>query len=104
MSLLLRGTASRFEFGVRIAGHQQLRDEPGPSGLVRGANTAAGVAMEVFVEQDVITEVRIGLQPRMVSKLRPRAALVGKEDPGQPCCNLVGRLVQGEEPAGAGRA
>jgi len=46
-------------------------------------DTAAGVAVKVFVEQDVIAEVRIGLHPRMVGKLRPPAVLIGEEDPGQ---------------------
>ena len=45
-----------------IARHvrQQQRDQPGPAGLVRGADAAAGVAVEVLVEQHVVAEVRIG--------------------------------------------
>src|SRR5262249_30483137 len=38
---------------------QQLGDSSGPSGLMRGANAAAIVTMEVFVEQQVVAKVRI---------------------------------------------
>ena len=38
---------------------QQLGDERGPAGLVAGAKAAAGVAVEVFVERDVVAPVRI---------------------------------------------
>ena len=34
----------------------------GPARLMRGADAAAGVAVEVFVERHVIAIVRIGLQ------------------------------------------
>ena len=32
------------------AADDQVRDEPGPPGLMRGAESGAGVAVEVFVE------------------------------------------------------
>src|SRR5262249_56742126 len=40
---------------------QQLGDKPGPTGLVRRADAAPRVAVEVFVEQQVIPEVRVVL-------------------------------------------
>src|SRR5262249_6147498 len=41
-----------------------LGKRTGPAALVQGADTAAIVAMEVFVEQRVVAEVRIALQFR----------------------------------------
>ena len=43
--------------GLAAARLQQLRDHAGPAGLVRGAEPAPGVAVEVLVEQHVIPEV-----------------------------------------------
>src|SRR6476659_6147656 len=40
----------------------QIRHQPGPTGLVRCAAAAAVVAVEVFMEQDVVLEMRIGLK------------------------------------------
>ena len=40
----------------------QVSNQPGPTGLVRCAAATAIIAMEIFVEQDVILEVRIGLE------------------------------------------
>ena len=39
--------------------HQDLRDEAGPAGLVAGAAAAAGVAVEVFVEEEEVAPMRI---------------------------------------------
>src|ERR1700747_380155 len=60
--------------------------------------------MKVFVKKNMIAEGRMGLHPRMVGKLRPPTVLIGEKDPGQPCRNLVGGVVQREELAGAGGA
>ncbi len=38
---------------------QQQRDQPGPARLVRGPKTLPGVAMEKFIEQDMIAKMRI---------------------------------------------
>ena len=40
------------------------RDQPGPAGLVRGAEARAGVAVEVLVEHEVVAPVRIVLELR----------------------------------------
>ena len=55
---------------VRLAGHQQLGDQPGPAGLMRRADTPSAVAMEVFVEQQIVAEVRIRLELRGFAKDR----------------------------------
>src|SRR5262245_55939933 len=40
----------------------QVGNEPGPTGLVRCATAAAIVAVEIFVKQDVVLEMGIGLK------------------------------------------
>src|SRR5258707_1280177 len=46
---------------------QQLGHESRPSGLMRRADAAPRVAVEVLVEEDVVAEVRIVLHPRVVA-------------------------------------
>src|SRR5215813_5729540 len=46
-------------FGTRL---QELGDQTGPSGLVRGPDSTARVAVEVLVEVDVIAELAVLLQ------------------------------------------
>jgi len=66
-----------------VAGHKEFCDQAGPAGLVRGTYAATGVAMEVFIEQQVVLEVRVALQLRMVTEDGTRPRLVGQEDPGE---------------------
>lgn len=51
------GSARRSAAGPTLP--QQPRDECGPAGLMRGTAAAAGVAVEVFVEEDEVTPVWI---------------------------------------------
>src|SRR5262245_4002438 len=57
--------------GFAAARLQQLRDQAGPAGLVRGAHPAPAVAVEVLVEQDVVPKMGIALQLRLVAENRP---------------------------------
>ena len=43
-------------------GLEQFRHQAGPAGLVRRPDTAARVAVEVLVEQDVVPEMRIAVE------------------------------------------
>jgi hypothetical protein len=63
---------------------QQYCDQTGPSGLVRGADPAPGVSVEIFVEQQVIAERRVIAVALRVSENRPAPGLVLEEQPGQP--------------------
>ena len=69
-------------------------DEPGPSGLMAGADAGAVVAVEVLVEQQVIPPERIVRQLRRATEDRAVAALVVQEDPGQPLGQPLGDLVE----------
>src|SRR6185295_15428299 len=55
-------SASNRLSGTRL---QELGDQPGPSGLVRGADPTARVAVEVLIEVDVVAELAILLQLRI---------------------------------------
>src|SRR5688572_24674324 len=46
----------------RVCGAKQVGDEAGPAGLVARADAAAGVAVEVFVEEHVVAEMPVGLE------------------------------------------
>ncbi len=69
---------------------QQLGHQAGPAGLVAGAEAAAGVAVEVLVEQEVIAEVGVVLEQLDVAEDRPAPVGVAQEEPRQPPRQLVG--------------
>ena len=60
----------------------QLRDDTGPARLVAGSKARAIVTVEIFVEQDVIFPLRIGLKFLRTSVHRPPARSVSQKDPG----------------------
>jgi hypothetical protein len=88
---------------VRVARHEQLRDEPGPARLMGSADPAPAVAMEVLVEQHVILEVRIALHARMMAEYGTLPVLIFEEDARQSRRELVRHLVDGHEAARACR-
>ena len=63
---------------------EQRRDEPGPAGLVAGAEPGAVVAVEVLVEEDQVAPVRIVLELRRAAVDRPPPIGVAQERAGQP--------------------
>src|SRR5918995_3958106 len=91
-------------FALAAARLQQLGDRAGPAGLVRGADAAAVVAVEVFVEQHVVPEVRIVLQFRMRAERRAPAVLVAQENATETTRERLGDLLDRDEVAGPGRA
>src|SRR5262245_3234480 len=74
-----------------------------PARLVAGADAAAGVAVEVLVEQHEIAPVRIRRVARVVPVAGPPALRVGQEQRRQPARDLVRRLAQVELAARPGR-
>ena len=48
------------------ARHDELGDEAAPAGLMRSAHAASAVAVKIFVEQNVVLEMRVGRELRMV--------------------------------------
>ena len=60
---------------------QEAGDQRRPAGLVAGAEAAAVVAVEVFVEQDQVAPVRVVGVAAVVAVAGPPAARVGQEEP-----------------------
>src|SRR5271167_424919 len=70
--------------GIELAKNvDQAGDDPGPTRLMAGADPGAVVAMEVFVEQQIVPPIRIALEFLGASEHRPPAALVAQKDPGK---------------------
>jgi len=58
----------------------ELGNNSGPAGLVAGAQARAGVAVEVLVEENVVSPVGIGLERLGVAEDGTPTGLVAKED------------------------
>ena len=56
--------------------HDEVGDQRGPARLVGGADTTAGVAVEVLVEGQQVVPVRVGLEEADVAEDRAAAVLV----------------------------
>ena len=77
-------------------------DEAGPAGLMACAEPGAVVAVEVFVEEDVVAPVGIGLELFRAAVDGSPAVWCGEPDGDEP----VGEVAiarRGQLPAGAGR-
>jgi len=70
----------------------ELGYQPGPAGLMAGAQSGTVVAVEVFVEQDVVTPVGIALESFRAAIHRPPAMLVAGEYPSEPVADLFANL------------
>src|SRR5271165_6002547 len=90
------GTGARFR-------PQQQRDQPSPASLVGGSETAAGIAVKIFVKKRMVAEVRIVAEQWRGAERRTVALLVGKEQPGEPTRQLGPNLRQVHIDAGPGR-
>src|SRR5262245_59299280 len=80
---------------VRVeAMHQleQLRHQAGPASLVAGPQPGAIVAMEIFIEQDMIAPVRVGLKCDGPAVDGPPPLVVSEEDPREPPANVHAHL------------
>src|SRR5215469_9590239 len=69
-------------FGA-VAGHQQLRHEACPAGLMRGADAPPSAAVEVFVEENVVAEMRIREGALVHAVHRPTTVFVSEEQARQ---------------------
>src|SRR5262249_13043766 len=80
--------------GTRV---QELGDQPGPSGLVRGSDSTARIAVEVFVEIEVVAELAILLQLRIERVHLPHTGGVLQEDSREAVRQLPRHLIDREE-------
>src|SRR4029453_12950647 len=72
----------------------KLGDDTGPARLVAGSKACAIVTVEIFVEQDVIFPLWIGLKFLRTSVHRPPAGPISQKDPGQPIGDFPCHLEQ----------
>src|SRR5207344_2522717 len=68
------------------------RDEARPAGLVTRTESRAIVAMEVFVEQDVVAPMRVGLELFRPAEHRSPTLLIAQEDAGKAARDLLAHL------------
>src|SRR5262249_55865026 len=76
-----------FEKAICIQVAVQLdkpRDQAGPPRLMAGAQPGTVVAVEVFVEKDAITPMRVGLELPRSAIYRPPSPFIRKKDARQP--------------------
>ena len=71
----------------------QVCDQSGPAGLMRCATATAIVTMEVFMKQDVVLEMRIGLKFFVAAENRASAVGTAQKDLEQPAAQFVRDLV-----------
>src|SRR5258707_15567513 len=83
---------------------KQRSDERGPAGLVTGPQPASGVPIEVLVEEDVVTPVRVVGVACEGAVARPRPALLRNEQGAEPLRELVCHASEVCELARSGRA
>jgi hypothetical protein len=58
----------------------ELGDQPGPAGLVAGADAGPIVSMEILIERDVVAPVRSALQAVLGAEDGPSPALIAQEN------------------------
>ena len=78
---------------------EQLCHQARPPGLVRRSDAAAAIAVEVFVEEDVIPEMRVVSQLIVVAEHGTTASSVFQEKPAQTPRKLIRHILYGHEPA-----
>ena len=80
---------------------EEARDDPGPSGLLTGADAVTVVAVEIFVKQQMVTPIGIALEFLGSAKNRTPASFVAEENPGQPIGDFASDLEKVHQLAGA---
>ncbi len=70
----------------------ELGHKPRPSGLMACTQARAVVTVEVFVEQDVIPPMRIGLELLRAAVYRTPSTLIAQEDPSEPVGDLLAHV------------
>src|ERR1039457_3225781 len=79
-----------------VASADDVGDDPGPAGLVEGADGGAVVAVEVFAEDQVVVPGGVGLQELGAAEAGPPAVGTAGEDRDQPVLQVGGDLIQGQ--------
>src|SRR3954447_24790169 len=83
----IRGNGSRrrgvfFSFARFTALLHQLGDNSSPPGLMTGSKAGTGISMEVFMKENQVAPVRIGLELFEIAEHRPSTFCVSKKNVG----------------------
>src|SRR5258708_9689050 len=78
-----------------------IGDQPAPTRLVRRAQPASSLAVEIFMEQDVVLEVRVRLHLLLATEDRTPSLVVAPEDIRQTTLQLIGDLFQAQHSSGS---
>src|SRR5258708_30696015 len=81
-----------------------IGDQSTPAGLVRGAQAAPVVAVEIFVEEYVVLEVRIGLHLVIGAEDGTSSLLIAAKDIDLAAAPLISDLFQRQHLCGSDRA
>src|SRR6187455_830924 len=81
----------------------QQRHERCPSGLMTGAESLAGITMEVLVERHVVMPVRVMLEEFVLTEHGAAPAVVAHEETREPGGQFVGHLRKCQEASRSGR-
>src|ERR1700682_5614583 len=73
---------------------QQFRDQPGPPGLVAGADARAAIPMKILVEVNHVAPVGIALKFLCPSEYRPPAVCTTQKDMREPPRDFSGHLAE----------
>src|SRR5207249_3177686 len=78
---------------------EQASDQGGPAGLVACSQPAARVPVEVLIEEDVVTPVRVVRVARERAVAGPQPAFLRHEQGTEPLREFVGHTIQIPQPA-----
>src|ERR1700722_815021 len=81
----------------------QVRDQPGPASLMRSTTPAPVVTMKILLKQDVVLEVRVGLEFLALSKDRPPAVSPTSKQLHQTAAQFIGDFVERQHHTRASR-
>ena len=81
-----------------------LGHEASPAGLVARAQSRPVVAVKVFIEEEMVAPMRIGLELLRATIDRTLPLFIPQEDPAQPIRDLLGDLEEVHHLAGPGGA
>ena len=93
----------RFRGGSNAAVRHERSRERRPSGLMRGAETLSGLAVEVFIEEERFPPLGVSLETRVGAVRRASAGRVDQKQTQEPALELDRDLVQVRLPARSGR-
>src|SRR6516164_444932 len=101
------GNLAEFQNLIRGSGRKQMHGtgyDTGPAGLVARTKASPVVAVEVFVERDVIAPIRVFLKYLLASVDWTAAVFVFQEDAAEPARDFLRDLIKIHLVTGASRA